>query len=197
MMRYRVIPLLDYENALLQAKSVCPQILIERYSSHEQVMQRRLTAYLALAELCGGSLPKMVWDENGKPYFEGSSLFCSISHTDTGAAAVIADFPVGIDLQILTDRGDRLAERVCGDIEHVAMRQESDPALRNALFTRIWSGKEAAVKVCGKGLGMIGLKSIEVDLTAQTASIGDTVYTLCYPKTELADTVCCIAKMKE
>ena len=138
MMRYRVIPLLDYEDALLQAKSVCPQILIERYSSHEQVMQRRLTAYLALAELCGGSLPKMVWDENSKPYFEGSSLFCSISHTDTGAAAVIADFPVGIDLQILTDRGNRLAERVCGDTEHFAMRQES--AFSNSSLN-IWKFK--------------------------------------------------------
>ena len=101
MMRYRVTPLLDYEDALLQAKSVCPQILIERYSSHEQVMQRRLTAYLALAELCGGSLPKMVWDENGKPYFEGSSLFCSISHTDTGAAAVIAAAAAGCALILI------------------------------------------------------------------------------------------------
>ena len=195
MMRYTIRPLLTYEDALAQAKLRCEQILTERSSGNPDVMQRRLTAYLALADLCGSRLPKMVWSKTGKPYFADAPLFCSISHTDTGVAAVVADVPVGIDLQVLTDRFDRIAERVCSDTEKAALLRETDPMQKKTLFARIWSGKEAAVKVSGVGLGKVGIKNITVDAALQTASIGDTRYILTYLPSERIP--CVVSLMKK
>ena len=193
MMRYRIAPLLDLDTALREAKKRCPQILSERNSENPNVMAKRLTAYLLLADLCGGTLPQMRWDANGKPFFADGLLFCSLSHTDTGAAAVIADCPIGIDLQKKVSYTDRLAERVCASAELAFLRQADSWEECDLRFARIWSGKEAVVKIDGTGLAKTGLKHIVTVPDLGSAEVQTTRYRLEYPKSGIPDTVCCIA----
>lgn len=193
MICFEIAPLYDWNEAIKRAKTAAPQILAERRSENPKVMRQRLTAYLLLAKLCGGSLPQMTWSENGKPILCSDDRFCSLSHTDTGAAAVIADVPVGVDLQTVRNCSNRLAERVCCDTELALLRNVTSPDERDLLFTRIWSAKEAAVKVDGVGLAAVGLKNIAVSADLGSVELPQGRYALYMPQTNLTDTVCCIA----
>ena len=52
-----------------------------------------------LEALCDGPLPKIAYTKLGKPYFVGSDLHFSISHTPRHAFCVVSDKPVGMDAE--------------------------------------------------------------------------------------------------
>lgn len=194
MIRYLIAPLLSYEQAVQEAEQCCPQILAERYSPNPKVMAERLTAYLLLAKLMGGSLPQLYWDAHGKPHFAEGLVQFSLSHTKTGAAAVIADHPVGIDLQAAVPVKSRLSERVCSVSEQLYLMQDDDALERQLRFARLWTAKEAVAKSIGCGLGRLSPRDILVDWESSTASVGEQRFGLYYPELSLPQTVCCIAK---
>ncbi len=178
-----------------QAKHRCPQIINERYVKSEKVMVHRLNAYLLLASLAGGTLPKLGWTESGKPFFAEGGGFCSLSHTDTGAAAAVCSRPVGIDLQTVMPLQKRLLERVCVPEEVQYCLNTDYPEEQNLRFTRVWTAKEAVAKADGRGIGEIGLIHIACDCVHGTAKVlgRDQTYRLDYPESRLARTVLCIA----
>ncbi len=195
MIRFAVGSILPAEQAFEAAKLQCPQILQERMSGNPSVMQQRLSAYLLLAELYTTPLPQICWDLNGKPVFVDCPLYFSISHTGTGAAAVIADIPVGIDLQKTIAVSNALLERVCIDSEWIFCNGGIDRADQNDRFTHIWTAKEAMAKADGLGLARLGLKRILVDVPNQIGQANGRSYDLDFPSVDLPNTVCCIAKL--
>lgn len=88
----------------------------------------------------------------GKPYFEGNPLFVSLSHTEGTAAVVIADFPVGIDIE---KAGRSLPSR---DTIKKLEKKYFSPAENEIVsrgdmsFLEMWVRKEAAVKLTGDGI---------------------------------------------
>ena len=116
-------------------------------------------------------------DSSGKPYFESASaLPFSISHSHGICAAALGDGTsgeVGIDVEAILDgaKADRIAERFFSDGE----KKEFELAGRTAdSFYSIWTAKEAAAKLDGKGLAAcLGDTQTEAHVTRRMLEIGN------------------------
>lgn len=95
-------------------------------------------------------MPPIALAPRGKPYFEGSSLHFSISHTPRRVFVALSDVPIGIDAEEI-DRPVRLelARKILSPAEKLQFDAAEDPRL--ALLT-FWVLKEAAAKFSGEGL---------------------------------------------
>ena len=91
------------------------------------------------------SLPDVVTDEHGKPHFENSGLYFSISHCRAAVACVVEEHPVAVDVQdLLTDISPALAARIAAPRDPSAMSVQD--------LTALWTQKEASAKLDGRGL---------------------------------------------
>ena len=101
-------------------------------------------------EETGAECPPIKTEPRGKPYFEGSSLHFSISHTKNHAFCVLAPYPVGIDAEERDRRVNlRLADKILSPSERERFEAAEDQA---AALLRLWVLKEAAAKCSGEGL---------------------------------------------
>jgi 4'-phosphopantetheinyl transferase len=101
---------------------------------------------------------KVVKDAFGKPHLEGSDLQISITHSSHFAAAIISPNAVGIDIQDVTPRLDRIAWRVMNDNK----LQQLDKTHRLDHLHVYWCAKEALYKAYGwRGLDF--RKNIVID----------------------------------
>ena len=98
----------------------------------------------------GQPMPTILTTPRGKPYFPGSNVHFSISHTKTRVFCALSDRPVGIDAEDENrDISLALAEKILSPGELAQFRQAQDP--RKALLT-FWVLKEAQVKCTSEGL---------------------------------------------
>jgi phosphopantetheinyl transferase len=88
-------------------------------------------------------------DERGKPYIADSKLHMSISHCKAGIAFIIADEPVGIDVEEVSRMKSSIARRICTPDELELLENTED---KQDLMCRFWVLKEACSKLTGKGL---------------------------------------------
>ena len=110
---------------------------------------RELLARLYREET-GEALPDIAVTNQGKPYFPGSSLHFSISHTPDHAFCALSQHPVGIDAEELTRNINlKLADKILSPSER--MQFDAAENKEKALLT-LWVLKEAAAKLCGEGL---------------------------------------------
>ena len=110
---------------------------------------RQLLRQMFLAHY-GCEPPAIAIAPQGKPYFPGSSVHFSISHTRDRVFCVLAPHPVGIDAERQDRAIDlRLAQKILSPTE--LLRYEAAADKREALL-RLWVLKEAAVKCTGQGL---------------------------------------------
>ena len=103
-----------------------------------------------LRELYGKPLPEIAYTKLRKPYFVGSDLHFSISHTPNHAFCVLSDRPVGIDAEEI-DRQIRLdlAEKILSPSELEQFSKADDPRLA---LLKFWVLKEALGKCTGEGM---------------------------------------------
>lgn len=93
---------------------------------------------------------EFVYGEHGKPFVKGAEYFFSVSHSgDYIAFAGGAASPVGVDIQTVERADYRLAERFFTTEEYDKICESSFPELE---FFRVWTLKEAYVKMFGTGL---------------------------------------------
>ena len=77
-------------------------------------------------------------------------LFFNLSHCTAAVAAVVAEEPVGVDIEMRGRYTPSLAEYVCSPAE---LREiEAVPEERDLRFTTLWTQKESALKLLGTGL---------------------------------------------
>ena len=87
------------------------------------------------------------YDEYGAPSLTGSGQYVSISHTDGYVAVIIADKPVGIDIERRGRRVERVRSKFMQVSEDALVAETPDPVLSMHL---IWSAKEAVFKFLGQ-----------------------------------------------
>lgn len=73
----------------------------------------------------------------------------NLSHCKHAVACVVADHPVGVDVECLGRYSESLARHVLNDWELEHVLSVADP---DAAFTRLWTQKEAIVKLTGRGI---------------------------------------------
>jgi len=94
--------------------------------------------------------PKVLRTAKGKPYVE-SDVHLSVSHSGDYFICIIADKPVGIDVQERkSNKASKIAERYFSDLEREYVEENGE----NGFFT-VWTRKEAYSKMTGEGLAEI------------------------------------------
>lgn len=103
-----------------------------------------------LAELYGisGDL-QFGYTPSGKPLLaDHEDIHFNLSHCSRCACCIIADKPVGIDVENI-NLDPLLVESVCSADEIETVRSAEDPAIE---FTKLWTLKESFLKMTGEGL---------------------------------------------
>ena len=102
-------------------------------------------------------MDKWSYDEYGKPSLISSlshslTPYFSISHCKEGIAVVVAEDPVGIDIEGIRHWEDDLIEQVMNEAEKSISKSRKSKEERDREFTRLWTQKEAVLKAQGTGI---------------------------------------------
>ena len=101
---------------------------------------------------------------HGKPAVAGSPLRFNVSHSGALAVIALAQAEVGVDVELPRNRrSDAIARRFYAPAEVERLFAQQDPALRADAFFRLWTCKEAFLKVTGEGLSR-STRSYEIAL---------------------------------
>lgn len=88
--------------------------------------------------------------EHGKPYLLNyPDVHFNISHSGEYVACAASDEPVGVDIQKIGEYNCDVAKRVCNEKELVQIENSVDKA---SDFTKLWTQKEAVLKMYGAGI---------------------------------------------
>lgn len=126
-------------------------------NSYRFERERRLSiaAYLLLKEALLtaygiSETPQLAHGPNGKPYLPAHpEIHFNLSHCARAAACVVADRPVGIDIETIAPIDWDVARRVLSDAELADVRTSEEP---DVTFACHWTKKEAFVKMTGDGI---------------------------------------------
>lgn len=119
------------------------------------------------------SFPK---DEKGAPLPE-DGVYWSISHKKTYVAGVVATCPIGIDIEQIKPMKKDMFDRIATKEE---WRLFKDP--KEDSFFRVWTGKEAMLKMIGigyRGISDCCVRAVEDDHTIQMSYLGN-IWTIHY-----------------
>jgi 4'-phosphopantetheinyl transferase len=150
---------------------------------------------LLLRQALADCAPEAIWPpeitvgEQGRPEWNLEGLYFNLAHSGSIAACVIADRPVGLDVQKPCDYRDALVRRFFSEEEQAAL---SDPVERDRRFVRLWSMKESYIKALGRGLAMpLGAFSVvgegRVKAAFWCSSLGTCQTAVCVPNAASAE----------
>ena len=116
-----------------------------------------------------GLMDEWSYNEHGKPSFTPSSLHpfipCfSISHCKQGIAVVIDDQPVGIDIEAIRHADDELIARTMNEKERSIINNRKSNIESARAFTRLWTQKEALLKM--QGVGIVSFEQLQNTLSS-------------------------------
>ena len=143
---------------------------LHRYQSfaHDTHRFRWGAARGTLREVLGAALEKAPgevafrYGAHGKPMVEG--LHFNISHSGARALIALARVEVGADIELPRPRRtDAIARRFYAPGEIERLFRLDDPEARQEEFFRLWTCKEAFLKVTGEGLSR-STRSYEIEL---------------------------------
>lgn len=94
--------------------------------------------------------PSFTYNEHGKPFLkEYPDLFFSISHCKEAVGCFIADRPCGLDIERIRKSNPDLVRHTMSPEEQEAIFSNAFP---NIAFIRLWTQKEAVLKLLGTGI---------------------------------------------
>ena len=120
------------------------EVLVET-DEHWLTMQERLKEWNG----------DFVYNEHDKPFMQNSlgerieGIDFSISHCKNAIVVVLSDRPVGVDVESFRHAEEPLLKRTMNLEEQAKVRAAADPA---EAFTRLWTRKEAVLKLRGTGI---------------------------------------------
>ena len=122
--------------------------------------------------------PIFEYNEHGKPSIVGHpDIFFNLSHCKEAAVCVISDHPVGIDVESIREYKESLVRYTMNDEEIREIESSENPA---SAFIRLWTMKEATMKLVGTGISN-DMKNV-IDTTAYHYTTVDRqqyIYTVC------------------
>jgi 4'-phosphopantetheinyl transferase len=92
--------------------------------------------------------PTFLYNNYGAPYIEGGPYF-SISHCKTGIAVAISENPIGVDIETIRTFQLDLMRKTMNEDEQQRILTSTKP---EAEFIRLWTQKEAFLKLQGTGI---------------------------------------------
>jgi 4'-phosphopantetheinyl transferase len=102
---------------------------------------------ILLNEMLPGDPPVLEYDAFGKPALQESRLFLSISHSGEYAAVILSKtHPVGIDIERITDRIERIRSRFLSPEEELMIGETN----RLEKLYVAWGAKESLYKIYGR-----------------------------------------------
>ena len=114
---------------------------------------------------------KFAYLEYGKPYLPNyPDVHFNISHSGEYVACAVSDKPVGVDIQKIGECNSDVAERVCNEKELEQIENSSDKASE---FTKLWTQKEAVLKMYGTGIASGDIKNCLNNHNVQSERIED------------------------
>ena len=94
--------------------------------------------------------PSFTYNEHGKPFLkEYPNLYFSISHCREAAGCFIADRPCGLDIEYIRNAKPDLVRHTMSPEETESIFAAENPDIA---FTRLWTQKEAVLKLIGTGI---------------------------------------------
>ncbi len=93
---------------------------------------------------------EFAYTEYGKPYLLNyPNVHFNISHSGEYVACAVSNKPIGVDIQKIGKYDPDVAKRVCNEKELEQIENSSDKASE---FTKLWTQKEAVLKMHGTGI---------------------------------------------
>ncbi len=125
----------ETEEELLKSLSH-PEYFAEKIANLKPGSRRLLEVLAvrrAMKELFYGEEQEVVYDEHGKPSLKAGRPYVSISHTHGYAAVISSDVPVGIDIERIGNRVEKVVSHFLKPEELVTLALYSDtiPSLRS------------------------------------------------------------------
>ena len=126
--------------------------------------------------------PVFEYNEHDKPSIVGHpEIHFNLSHCKEAAACVVSDQPVGIDVESIREYKEPLAHYAMNDEEVRQIEASDNPA---AAFIRLWTMKEATLKLIGTGISDDLKTAIDHEQFQYTTVERATyIYTVCVKKT--------------
>ena len=122
--------------------------------------------------------PLFEYNEHGKPSIVGHpEIFFNLSHCKEAVVCVISDHPVGIDVESIREYKESLVRYTMNETEIREIELAESPAVA---FIRLWTMKEATIKLMGMGISD-GMKEV-IDTTNYHYTTVDRqqyIYTVC------------------
>ena len=122
--------------------------------------------------------PIFEYNEHGKPSIAGHpDIFFNLSHCKNAAVCAISDHPVGIDVESIREYRESLVRYTMNDAEIREIESAKNPA---SAFIRLWTMKEATMKLVGTGINN-DMKNV-IDTTTYHYTTVDRqqyIYTVC------------------
>ena len=122
--------------------------------------------------------PIFEYNEHGKPSIVGHPEICfNLSHCKEAVVCVISDKPVGVDVESIREYKESLVRYTMNDEEIREIEPSENPA---ATFIRLWTMKEATMKLIGTGISN-DMKTV-IDTTKYkytTVERQQYIYTIC------------------
>ncbi|MBQ8656051.1 MAG: 4'-phosphopantetheinyl transferase superfamily protein [Prevotella sp.] len=122
---------------------------------HEAGQRQCAAAYLLLMqglreEYAITDKPVFEYGEHGKPVMVGlPHIHFNLSHCREAAVCMLADRPVGVDIETIRDYKESLVRYTMSDAELQQIQAADRPDVE---FTRLWTQKEAVLKQAGTGI---------------------------------------------
>lgn len=100
---------------------------------------------------------EFAYAEYGKPYLANfHNVHFNISHSGVYVACAVSDNPIGVDIQKIGEYNFDIAKRVCNINELKQVEKSWDKASE---FTKLWTQKEAVLKMYGIGIACGEIKN--------------------------------------
>ena len=90
----------------------------------------------------------IVYGEHGKPYLADGSRHFSLSHSERYVVCAVSDGEIGVDIEPISPIRPAVLRRCFTDEEQAWIGED------NERFTRLWTMKEAYMKMTGTGLSV-------------------------------------------
>ena len=122
--------------------------------------------------------PIFEYNEHGKPSIMGHpDIFFNLSHCKEAAVCVISDHPVGIDVESIREYKESLVRYTMNDDEVREIESSESPA---STFIRLWTMKEATMKLIGTGISN-DMKNVIDTVTYRYTTVDrqQYIYTVC------------------